>query len=86
MTPLPSYPLGEHAFNIEVQRGEEFVDAVATVLAEEKKGGEGVKLERVIYSTPSFKEVSGGKYTYVCHFDSKAVVTEYLKGKDGGKA
>jgi hypothetical protein len=77
---------GEHAFNIEVQRGKNIVDAVATVLADGREAGKGVKLERFIYSTlPSFKEVSGGKYTYVYHFDSKAVVTGYLKGKDGGR-
>ena len=40
---------------------------------------EGV-LERFIWSTlPGFKELSGGKYTYAYHFDSKAEVTRYLK-------
>jgi len=40
---------------------------------------EGI-LERFIFSTlPSFKEQSGGKYTYAYHFDAKAIVSEYLK-------
>ncbi|CZR60571.1 related to nitrogen metabolic regulation protein nmr [Phialocephala subalpina] len=71
---------GEHAYAIELKRGKNIVDAAASVL--EKEG----KLERFIWSTlPSFKEQSKGKYTYVYHFDSKAAVSEYLKGKDGGK-
>lgn len=68
---------GEHAFKIEVQRGKNIVDAAEKVSTEE-----GSVLERFIYSTlPSFKELSGGKYTYAYHFDSKAVVSAYLKEK-----
>jgi len=37
-------------------------------------------LERFVFSTlPNFKKQSGGKYTYVYHFDAKAEVSEYLK-------
>jgi hypothetical protein len=65
---------GEHAYAIEVQQGKNFVDSAAKVLSDE-----GV-LERLIWSTlPSFKKLSGGKYTYAYHFDSKAEVTMYLK-------
>lgn len=68
---------GQHAFDIEVQRGKNIVDAVEKVSTEE-----GSVLERFVYSTlPSFKEQSGGKYTYVYHFDAKAVVNAYLKAK-----
>jgi NmrA-like family len=68
---------GEYAFAIEAQRGKNIIDAADAVLKEE-----GSVLERFIFSTlPSFKKQSGGKYTYVYHFDSKAVITEYLKGK-----
>jgi NmrA-like family len=68
---------GEHAFDIEVQRGKNIVDAVDAVSQES-----GSKLERFVFSTlPGFKEQSNGKYTYVYHFDSKAVVTRYLKEK-----
>jgi hypothetical protein len=69
---------GEYAYAIEVQRGKNIVDAVSQVFDEE-----GSVLERFIFSTlPGFKEQSKGKYTYVYHFDSKAVVTGYLKKKD----
>ncbi|KAE9378246.1 NAD(P)-binding protein [Stipitochalara longipes BDJ] len=68
---------GEYAFQVEVRRGRNIVDAVEAV-----RGEEGGVLERFVLSTlPGFKELSGGKYTYVYHFDSKAVVTGYLKEK-----
>ena len=68
---------GEYAYEIEVRRGKNIVDAVEKVLEEE-----GSVLERfVLSSLPGFKAQSGGKYTFVYHFDSKAVVTEYLRGK-----
>ncbi|OCK80551.1 NAD(P)-binding protein [Lepidopterella palustris CBS 459.81] len=39
-------------------------------------------LEHLIWSAlPSITDVSGGKYRNVVHFDSKAVVTQYLKTK-----
>jgi predicted transcriptional regulator len=67
---------GEHALAIELKRGKAIVDAAAKVLADE-----GV-LERFIYSTlPGLKELSGGKYTYAYHFDGKAEISKYLKGK-----
>lgn len=53
------------------------MDAAAKVLADE-----GV-LERFVFSTlPSLKQVSGGKYTYAYHFDGKAEISKYLKGKN----
>ena len=52
------------------------MDAAAKVLADE-----GV-LERFVFSTlPGFKELSGGKYTYIYHYDGKADVSKYLKEK-----
>ena len=70
---------GEYAFSVEVERGRAIVDAIEQVMNEE--GGRG-GLERFVLSTlPSFKEQSKGKYTFVYHFDSKAVVTAYLKEK-----
>jgi hypothetical protein len=71
---------GEHAYAIEIQRGKNVIDAACQALVETGK------LERFVYSTlPSFKERSKGKYTFAYHFDSKAVVSAYLKEKDGGK-
>jgi hypothetical protein len=68
---------GEYAKDIEIQRGKNLVDAAEQVLKED-----GI-LELFIYSTlPPFKDISGGKYTYVYHYDGKAVVSEYLKSKD----
>jgi hypothetical protein len=68
---------GEYAMAIEIQRGKNIVHAVAETMREE-----GSVLERFVYSTlPSFKELSGGKYTYTYHFDAKAVVSAYLKEK-----
>lgn len=67
---------GEYAFSIEVKRGRNIVDAVEKVL-------DGGKLEKFVWSTlPSLKEVSRGKYTFAYHFDSKAEVAGYLKGKE----
>lgn len=67
----------EHAYAIEVQRGKNLVDAIAQI--NQKKGS---VLERFVFSTlPNFKEVSKGKYDFNYHFDSKAVVSEYLKKK-----
>ncbi|KUJ15850.1 NAD(P)-binding protein [Mollisia scopiformis] len=67
---------GEHAFAIEVRRGKNIVDAAAAA---------GGRLERFVWSTlPSFKELSRGKYGFAFHFDSKAVVAGYLRGKEGG--
>ena len=67
---------GERAFEIEVRRGKGIVDAVEKVLVDE-----GV-LERFVFSTlPGLKELSGGKYTYTYHFDGKAEISKYLKGK-----
>jgi hypothetical protein len=61
-----------------VQRGKNIIDAASQVLSEE-----GSVLERFVFSTlPGFKEQSKGKYTYIYHFDSKAVVTRYLKEKE----
>jgi hypothetical protein len=69
---------GEYAYAIEVQRGKNIVDAADAMLKEE-----GSKLERFVSSTlPGFKEQSKGKHTYAYHFDSKAVITSYLKEKN----
>jgi len=58
--------------------GKNIIDAADEVAKEE-----GSVLERFVFSTlPGFKEQSKGKYTYAYHFDSKAVITEYLKEKE----
>lgn len=67
---------GEYAFEIEVRRGKGIVDAVEKVLKDEGM------LKRFIFSTlPSLKKVSGGKYAFNYHFDGKAEISGYLKGK-----
>jgi hypothetical protein len=68
---------GEYAFDVEIRRGKNIVDAADEIARQEDS-----VLERFVFSTlPGFKKQSKGKYTYVYHFDSKAVITEYLKGK-----
>ena len=38
-------------------------------------------VEYIIFSTlPPVKEISGGKYTKVVHFDAKAKVEQYIRG------
>lgn len=62
-------PIGAAAFDIEVQQGKNVAEAAAAVPS----------LERLVWSTlPHVREVSGGKYTQVFHFDSKAVVLDYM--------
>ncbi|KAJ2847215.1 hypothetical protein GGI22_006041 [Coemansia erecta] len=55
----------------EFNQGKNIIDAAIDV---------GVK--NIVFSTlPSMKEISGGKYTRVHHFEGKHNVEEYLKGK-----
>ena len=62
-------PIGEECFKIEVQQGKNIAHAAAAV----------PELERLIWSTlPHVKRLSGGKYTQAFHFDSKAVVFDYM--------
>ncbi|TKA76835.1 hypothetical protein B0A55_04631 [Friedmanniomyces simplex] len=71
-------PVGQYAFDVEVQQGKNMADAAATVTG----------LERLVWSSlSSVKKWSKGKYTQAFHFDSKEVVKDYmnflepLKGK-----
>jgi NmrA-like family protein len=65
----PNQTLREWSFDLEVQQGKNIVDAVATV----------ENLELFIWSTLSHStKWSKGKYTGIYHFDSKAVVVDYL--------
>ncbi|KFY89829.1 hypothetical protein V500_05449 [Pseudogymnoascus sp. VKM F-4518 (FW-2643)] len=65
---------GEHAFAVEVKRGKAIADAAAKVLATEKG------LERFVWSSlPPVKQLSGGKFTYVYHFDAKAEIARYIE-------
>jgi len=62
-------PIGAAAFDIEVQQGKNVADAAASVS----------QLERLVWSTlPHVHKLSGGKYTQVFHFDSKAVALDYM--------
>ncbi|CZT09590.1 related to nitrogen metabolic regulation protein nmr [Rhynchosporium graminicola] len=71
--PAPDQTLREWAYELEVQQGKNVVDAAATAVD---------SLDLFIWSTLSHaKKWSKGKYSGVYHFDSKAVVTEYLNEK-----
>ncbi|KAF2705914.1 NAD(P)-binding protein [Pleomassaria siparia CBS 279.74] len=60
----------EAAFDIEVVHGINIAEAAAQIPS----------LERVVYSSlADVKRWSGGKYTWVYHFDGKAKVVEYIK-------
>lgn len=59
----------------EVQQGKNIIDAAAHV-------AQSGTLERMVLSTLSdAKRASGGKYTWVYHFDSKAHFVNYLKDR-----
>ena len=68
----PGQTITEWAYDLEVTRGKNIVNAAATIV--------GKPLEKFIWSGLSkAKERSNGKYTHVYHFDSKAVITEYIQ-------
>lgn len=57
-----------------MKRGKAIADAAAKVLAKEKG------LERFVWSSlPPVKQLSGGKFTYVYHFDAKAEIARYIE-------
>lgn len=69
------------AYDEEIRLGKNIVDAAADVL-----DSEGV-LERFIWSSlPSPRVWSGGRYTRIYHFESKAVVEEYVRNERKGLA
>lgn len=69
--------INEHAHDVEVAQGKKIADAAA---------GIGT-LERFVYSALSdVRKWSGGKYRWVWHFESKAKVVEYVRGKLPGLA
>jgi hypothetical protein len=64
-------PIGSESYRIELQQGKNIADAAATV----------PELERLVYSAlPGVKQLSGGKYLQVFHFDAKAEAFEYMLG------
>lgn len=70
LKPKPGQPLNEWAKARETGQLKNVIDAAAKVQT----------LERfVISSMPNVTKLSGGKYTHVCHFDSKADAAEYAK-------
>ncbi|KAG4444382.1 hypothetical protein IFR05_000147 [Cadophora sp. M221] len=69
----PGQTLREWCYELEVKQGKNVVDAAASVVD---------TLDLFIWSTLSHaKKWSKGKYAGVYHFDSKAVVAEYLSEK-----
>lgn len=63
-------PVNERAKAREAQQLKNVIDAAAQVST----------LDRfIISSLPNVIELSGGKYTNVCHFDSKAVAADYAR-------
>lgn len=64
-------PIGAESYKIELQQGKNIADAAATVPG----------LKRLVYSAlPGVKQLSGGKYLQVFHFDAKAEAFEYMLG------
>lgn len=61
-------PANELCFELEIQQGKNIFDAAAQTQG----------LERLVFSNLSNpSKLSGGKYKYVLHFDSKALAVEY---------
>lgn len=61
---------GPNSFDVEYNSGKTIADVAV------EKGA-----EYIIFSTlPPAKEISGGKYTKVAHFDAKAKVEQYIRG------
>lgn len=73
----------EAACLLEIQQGKNIIDAAVRCVSQ---GGDNPALERLVLSTLcNVRKASGGKYTWVYHFDGKAQFVEYLKdmaGKD----
>ena len=66
----PGQTVNEWAYNHELNQAKAVIDAAAKVQG----------LQRFVWSSlPSVKKLSGGKYTWVYHFDSKADAAEYLE-------
>lgn len=66
----PGQTLRKWCYDLEVQQGKNIVDAVAAV---------GESLELFVWSTLSHaRKWSKGQYKGVYHFDSKAVVADFL--------
>lgn len=69
----PGQTAGEFAFEKEVQQGKNIADVVATITD---------SLELFVWSSLSdSKKCSGGKYTSIYHFNSKAAVVDYIKDR-----
>jgi hypothetical protein len=67
----PGQNITQWAYDLEITRGKNIANASATIV--------GRPLEKFIWSALSkAKERSNGKYTRAYHFDSKAVITQYI--------
>ncbi|GAA5826883.1 hypothetical protein JCM3770_003359 [Rhodotorula araucariae] len=67
--PMQTQREGDEA--IEVRQGKTLVDAC-----------KAIDVEHFVYSSlPSIAKLSGGKYTHVTHFESKATVAEYAQAQ-----
>ena len=67
---LTTPTFGPGGFEAEYESGKTIADVAV------EKGA-----EYIIFSTlPSVKEISGGKYTRVAHFDAKAAVEQHIRG------
>jgi len=67
----PGQLINEYCFDLEVQHGKNIADAVSTIAS--------TTLTHYIWSSLSnVRKWSKGKYTWVYHFDSKAVIYEYI--------
>lgn len=68
----PGQLVNEYCYDVELQQGKNIADAVATIADS--------TLDLFVWSTLSnVRKWSKGKYTWVYHFDSKAMVDEYIK-------
>ena len=69
----PSQTLNEYCYDLELQQGRNIANAAAAESTMKT-------LKRFVYSSLSdAKRWSGGKYTWVYHFDAKAKVVEYVR-------
>lgn len=70
----PDQTLNQYSVGVEVEQGKNFADAVATIVDS--------SLELYTWSSLSnAKKWSNNKYTWIYHFDCKAVVADYIHEK-----
>jgi hypothetical protein len=68
----PGQTINEYCYEYELQQGKNIADALATIA--------GTTLDLFVWSNLAHvRKWSKGKYTWVYHFDSKAMAYEYIK-------